>query len=126
MSRLIFSILLLSAAIPAKAQEANFNYLGNQTNATVATANSFTNPSVLPQQTGRQSCIIQYRPNTNVLTDTKLGFVFFGAAAPTGTLTSFVLTSFGIFDCESAGEVDGNAVWLSSTNTGDTFTIKVK
>lgn len=119
--------MLLAGILPANAQQAPLNFLGNQVSVTVATANAFANPSVLPQQTGRQHCLIQYRPNTNVLTDTKLGFVFFGTAAPAGTLTSFVLTSFQTLYCEDlTTAVEGDAVWLSSTNTGDTFTIKVK
>lgn len=110
----------------ARAQNVNFNYLATQLSVTVTPANSFINPSQLTQASGRQSCWIQYRPVTAQPTANSLGFVFFGPTAPAATTQAFALTPFQIMDCESAEEVDGDAVWITSTTTNDTFTIKVK
>ena len=131
MSRLIFLILLLAS--PALAQQANLNYLGTQVSVTIVTAsalgvNAFVHPGQLPQASGRQSCLIQYRPATNpaLVTPQSFGFVFFGQAAPATTLSAFAMTAFSTLSCEAANEVDGDAIWLAATNTNDSFTIKVK
>jgi hypothetical protein len=119
--------LLLLWGFPANAQQANLNYLGTQSTTTIATANTFVNPSGLVQSTGRQSCLIQYRPVTGVLTATTLGFVAFGSTAPTATANAFVLTAFATLTCENqSSEVEGGAVWVAAQVTGDAFIIKVK
>ncbi len=113
------------------------NYLGTPSSSVVSPANlsivsttgisgSFTN--VVTGQTGRQSCWIQYKPATGIpaTSVTNQGQVFFGVTAPTTLQSVFVLQAFGFLNCEQANEVEGGGIWVSSTATGDTFTIKVK
>jgi|HubBroStandDraft_3_1064219.scaffolds.fasta_scaffold00290_28 hypothetical protein len=109
-------LILLCLICPRAGISQPLNILGNQVTATVSTANTFLNP--LPQQTGRQSCWIQYEGSGT-------GYVFFGAS-PT-TPSSFQLTNKQFIYCDDYNStVDGNAVWLTSSPTADSFVIKVK
>ena len=139
MRKIAFLLLawLLTGLQPAEAQQANFNYLGNQfsvvptpPNTSVTSSTQITNgfANAVTGQTGRQSCWIQYRPATGIPVNsvTNQGFVFFGATAPATLSSSFVLQAFGILTCEQANEAEGGGVWVSGAATGDSFIIKVK
>ena len=100
--------------------ESEGNILGAQSTTTITTTGTFQNPSVLPQMTGRVSCLLQYKgPGPT-------GYVFFGPAAPSSTASGFRLAQQGTFSCGNAdGSSWGNAVWLSGT-ANDTWEILVK
>lgn len=125
MSRLIFLILLLLGS-PVAAQQANFNYQSQTSAPTTQVVGTFTN--VVTAQTGRQSCWIQFRPLSALTTaaPTNQGFVFFGQTAPASQSSAFALNPYQILTCEQANEVDGSGIWITSSTTADTFTIKVK
>lgn len=129
MRRIAFLVLasLLIGLLPAKAQQVGINFLGNQFSTIVPTIQSFVNPVQLPQQTGRQTCEIQYVAAPGATNgDLSIGFVFFGPANPT-TINSFNLAVRNFINCETVnGEVDGNAIWLAATVSNGTFVIKVK
>ena len=133
---LLLALCLTCAPLGLEAQQANLNYLGGQSavvvspsNASVAAAGlaaTFTN--IATGQTGRQSCWIQYKPQTGLPVNaaTAQGSVFFGPTAPATLTSSFVLNAYTFLNCEQANEVEGDAIWVSGTATGDIFILKVK
>jgi hypothetical protein len=137
MRKTVFLLLVLCLIYPLAVRAQNFNYLGAPSSSVVSPSNAsitstagisgtFTN--VVTGQTGRQSCWLQYKPQTGLPVNaaTAQGSVFFGVTAPTTLTSSFVLNAYGIMYCEQANEVEGNGVWVSGSATGDIFTIKVK
>ena len=68
------------------------------------------------------SCILQYNGAYNAT-----GYVYFGPTAPTVTTSSFVLAKGAFQNCDTSNFTEDQAgVWISSTNTGDNWTLKVK
>jgi hypothetical protein len=118
-----WALLIIALCHGVKAQEAPLGGLTQQFSATVPTANGFTNPSQLTQQTGRQSCLIEFIGQTPTAT----GFVYFGPTAPAATTSAFSLVPKQFIPCGSGdGTIDTNAVWISSNATNDLFVFKVK
>jgi hypothetical protein len=123
------ALLLIAVISPlgVRAQEAPLGGLTQQFSATIATPNFFTNPSQLPQQTGRQSCRIEYVNVGSSGIATPTGYVYFGPTAPVATSSAFELASRQFTDCGSGdGTVDTNAIWIAATATSDLFVFKVK
>lgn len=118
MTRLIFPALILLISLPARAQVPVAGFT-TQAATTIAVTGTFINPPQLTANTGRQSCFIQYE-------GAGTGWVFFGAAAPVSTATSFQLANKSTIACGSGdGPVDANAVWLTGS-AGDVFVFRVK
>ena len=122
---LLLALCLSLSPLAAKAEN-NFNYLGQTLTVVTPSANAATSSAAgiaatftnaVTQQTGRQSCWIQYRPFTGlpVNSATNQGAVFFGVTQPTTLTTSFILNAYGILNCEQANEVEGGGIWVSGS-----------
>lgn len=77
---------------------------------TVSVTNTYQ--QIIPPDQSRKDCLIQYIP----VAGTK-GFIFFGAAAPADTTTSFQLGASQSINCSSAQFAQKKGIWVTATGT---------
>lgn len=112
MKRLFLTLLLLAS--PALAQQPPFARSTVQTKVTVAVTNTYI--AALSATPGRVGCLIE---NLGAHTE----YVFFGAAAPADTTTSWSIAAGNAISCAVGGvAVANDAIWLTGT-AGDTAAV---